>query len=321
MNTEQLLEIIGGWQWLPSGFRHPWLLLLMVVPVAALVWIWTRRGRALAVPVDHALPRRGGRLRGLVHVAESIAPLLLAVAVWLWAGPLQLGKPELKRSLTNIQFCIDVSGSMTATFGEGTCYDAALAAVDNFLDLRSGDAFGLLFFGNEVLRWTPLTSDANAIRAAPPFMRPENLPPGFGGTAIGKALLDARNLLMEKPEGDRMIILVSDGASSDLDAGQDAEVARKLADASITMFGIHIGGGEVPVEVAHIAALTGGSVFAAGDESALSEVFARIDRMKKATFETTLARQKDNFQPYVAVGCLLAALQLLFSLGVRFTPW
>lgn len=315
------LETIAEWTWVPSGFRYPLVLLLLAVPVSLLVWTWARRSRAIAVPADHLGNRRGTWLRATVNVAESLLPLLLGLAIWLAAGPLQLGKPVMKRLLTNIMFCIDVSGSMTSQFGEGTCYDAALEAVDGFLDLRQGDAFGLLFFGSAVLRWTPLTSDANAIRSAPPFMRPENLPPGFGGTEIGEALMDARNLLLEQPTGDRMIVLVSDGASSDLDGGNDQMVARLLVDASITLFGIHIGGGEPPPEVANIAAISGGDVFAAGDEAALAGVFARIDQMKKASLERTLAQQQDNFRPYLALAGLVAALSLLAGFGVRFTPW
>ena len=62
-------------------------------------------------------------------------------------------------------------------------------AINEFLDYREGDAFGLTFFGNNVLHWVPLTTDASAVSCAPPFMRPEVAPPWFGGTEIGKALL------------------------------------------------------------------------------------------------------------------------------------
>ncbi len=296
-------------------------LVLLCVPVMLLIWIWVRRSRAVAIPVDHSGRRAGHWLRSVVNVAESFAPILLALAIWLTAGPLQLGKPEMKRSLTNILFCIDVSGSMNSKFGAGTCYDASLDAIDRFLELRDGDAFGLLFFGNSVLRWTPLTSDVSAIRCAPPFMRPENLPQWFGGTAIGTGLLECRKVLLEQEEGDRMIILVSDGISSDLMGGNDELIARRLADASITMYGIHIGGGEAPGEVATIAALTGGEVFAPGNEAALASVFSRIDNMKKAELNKTLAQQQDNFQPYIAVASLLGAISVLLGYGVRFTPW
>ena len=67
-----------------------------------------------------------------------------------------------------------------------------MAAINDFLDYREGDAFGLTFFGNSVLHWVPLTSDVSAFRCAPPFMRPDQIPSWFGGTEIGKALLACR---------------------------------------------------------------------------------------------------------------------------------
>ena len=54
-----------------------------------------------------------------------------------------------------------------------------MKAIDEFLKIRKGDAFGLTFFGNNVLHWVPLTSDPSAIRCAPPFMKPENVPTGW----------------------------------------------------------------------------------------------------------------------------------------------
>src|SRR6201999_4394443 len=100
--------------------------------------------------------------------------------------------------------------------------------IDQFLTFRKGDAFGLTFFGNNVLHWAPLTQDASAIRCAVPFMRPELAPPWFGGTAIGKALMACQSVLTSRQEGDRMIILVSDGMSSDLSNGEDVALAKRL---------------------------------------------------------------------------------------------
>jgi Ca-activated chloride channel family protein len=118
-----------------------------------------------------------------------VPALILAVVIVLLAGPQQLSAPRTKRVLTNIEFCVDVSSSMRTPLGDGSRYDSSMKAIDSFLDIRKGDAFGLTFFGNNVLHWVPLTSDPSAIRCAPPFMKPENVPIWMGGTMIGKALL------------------------------------------------------------------------------------------------------------------------------------
>src|SRR4029079_3186815 len=103
-----------------------------------------------------------------------------------------------------------------------------MKAINEYLDYRRGDAFGLTFFGNSVLHWVPLTSDVSAIKCATPFMRPERNIPGFGGTEIGRALLACRKVLAEREEGDRMIILVSDGFSADLRGNRSQEIAADL---------------------------------------------------------------------------------------------
>ena len=68
-------------------------------------------------------------IRTVLQIGETLPGLGLAVAVMLLAGPQQLDAPKLKRALTNIQFCLDVSGSMTSQFGEGDRYDAAMKRV------------------------------------------------------------------------------------------------------------------------------------------------------------------------------------------------
>lgn len=314
-------SVFARLNWIPSGFGRPWVLWLMLIPIFILAWIWLRRSNGVAIPVDHSSHKSGTITRVMINLSESLAPLLGLVIVWLLAQPLELGQPSEKRSMTNIQFCVDISGSMTAQFGEGTRYDASMVAINQFLDFREGDAFGLTFFGNSVLHWCPLTTDSSAIRCSPPFMRPEVVPPWFGGTEIGKALLSCRRLLMKQEEGDRMIILVSDGSSSDLSGGKDAEIAYRLLDEGIKVYGIHIADYEVPGQIVTITSITGGEVFNPGDPESLASVFAHIDEMEKARVEQTVAEQLDNFKPFTMVGIGFLFLFLLTRFGLRYTPW
>lgn len=315
------LTQIPEWLWIPSGFRYPWVLLLEGVPVLLMIWLWKRQGRAVALPIDFSSAGAGQWWRTTVNLASSLAPLLLGIAIWLAAGPLQLGKPQSQRKMTNILFCVDVSGSMGFPFGAGTRYDASMKAIEQFVDRRSGDAFGLQFFGNSVVRWTPLTTDPSAIKCSLPFMRPDVVPIWMAGTAIGTSMLDARRVLMEQPDGDRMIILVTDGVSPDLMEGKDVEIGRELAEAQIVVYGIHVAEGDAPEEVVRMAAKTGGDVFAADDQQGLEQVFSQIESMQKADVERTVAEQQDHFTPYAALGLVLLFASLLTSFGWRYTPW
>ena len=258
-------------------FAHWPLLSLLVVPLGLLAWVWLRTGRHVVLPFDHGGRIGSGWLGAFVNLAEMMPPLVLAVVVLILALPQQLSEPRTKRAMTNIEFCVDISGSMSAPFGEGTRYDASMEAINEFLDFRQGDAFGLTFFGNNVLHWVPLTTDTSAIRCSVPFMRPEVAPPWFGGTEIGKALLACKRRLADREEGDRMIVLVSDGASADLSNGNDEVVMRRLRDDGIVVYAIHISESTVPPAIVNITSATGGGVFQPGDKGALQDVFQRID--------------------------------------------
>ena len=303
------------------SFAHPSVLALLALPVALLFWTWRHKGRQLVVPFDHGQTGGGRWMRFTINAAESLNPLLLAVVVVILAGPQRFGDPISKRVLTNIEFCVDVSGSMTAPFGDGTRYDASMAAINEFLDFREGDAFGLTFFGNNVLHWVPLTQDPSAIRCSPPFMRPGNLPPWFGGTAIAKALRACQAVLTSRQDGDRMIILVTDGMSFDLFNGEDVLLAKQLAADRITVYALHVAEGDPPGEVVNVTNLTGGEAFPAGDAEGVNSVFRRIDRMQQTRLERTAPEPQDNFFPFCAAGLSLLGAASLCLFGLRYTPW
>ena len=303
------------------SFAYPLLLFLLPLPALLAMWIWRRQSGRVVLPFDHGTARSGRRLGFLVNLAETLPALLLAVVIVILAGPQKLSEPRTRRSLTNIEFCVDISGSMTAPFGDGSRYDGSMKAIDEFLDYRQGDAFGLTFFGHNVLHWVPLTSDASAVRCAPPFMRPETAPPGFGGTAIGKALLACKEVLTRREEGDRLIILVSDGSSADLFGGNDERVARELAKSRITVYAIHISESEVPPPIITITSLTGGAVFNPGDPQGLAAVFGQIDSMQETRLEKTAAETLDDFPPYCLAALTILGLGVVVSFGLRYTPW
>ena len=303
------------------SFAHPWILLFLIVPLALLVWGWKRDDRRVALPFDHGSQSPGRGWAFVIQLAESLPALVLAIVVILLANPQRTGAPKTRRVLTNIEFCVDISGSMAASMGDGTRYDLSMKAIDEFLSFREGDAFGLTFFGNNVLHWVPLTNDVSAIRCAPPFMRPESVPPWFGGTAVGKALLACRDVLVRRQEGDRMIVVVTDGMSFDLINGADQEIARRLKQDNIVVFAVHAAETAIPDPIVNIAGWTGGAAFAADDPNALKSVFQRIDAMAKTRLEKTAAETLDWFTPFCVVGIALLGLTGLSALGLRYTPW
>lgn len=306
------------------SFAYPLVLFGMVAPVLLLVWVWANRWllptRRVVLPLDRARVRGGWWWWTILALAESLPPLLLAAGVFLLAGPQRSGPPQQKRSLTNIQFAVDVSGSMTSTFGEGTRYDASMKAIDAFLDFRKGDSFGLTFFGEAFVHWVPLTSDPSAIKCSTPFMRPEVAPPAFGGTAIAKALQGCKKELDRRDEGDKMILMVTDGDSYDL-PGNDQELARELNAAGVTVFCIIVGGYEPQAEIVNICRLTNGEAFRSDDPDSLPSIFKKIDGMKPAKIKPTIVDTVDYFEPFALAGAVFLALGTLALYGLRYTPW
>jgi Ca-activated chloride channel family protein len=310
------------------SFHHPTMLWLLALPVVWGFWQWTRRGHVLMLPFDHGRQREGRRLRWLVNAAQTLPALLLALVVLVLAGPRRPAPPQDERILNNIIICLDVSGSMTMPFGgyrgrnTRTRYDAAMEAVKDFCEFRKGDAFGLTVFGSEYLHWFPPTKDLSAVRNALPFVRPNNMPPWFGGTLIAHALRGAKERLMRTKEGDRAILLVTDGDSGDFHNGGDRQIAQELAAAQVRVFTVLIGSDNFSKQgVNTIAATTGGKVFQATDPAMLPGVFQEIDRMQKAQFKQTTADWVDYYTPLCIAGLVLAGLWGLSAFGLRYTPW
>lgn len=311
-------------------FAHNWVLLLLAIPVVLAVWECNRGGHPIRLPFDHAAPRHH-RWLGLAVLAANLLPaFLLAVAIVMAAGPRRFAPPKDERIMTNIQFCLDCSGSMGVPLPGGgfnkqenrpaSRFDGAMAAINNFTAQRPKDTFGLTVFGNEYLHWTPLTKDASAIAYAAPFVAPGRLPKWFGGTEIGKALLGCREELVRRPTGDRMIVLVSDGDSADFGNGNDIRVASTLSESKITVYMICIGQ-QAPPEMASVAMLTGGAVFSASDKAGLKTIFDHIDKMQKVRFKQSAPSAVDWFEPFAIAGLVLALLAALALLGLRHTPW
>jgi Ca-activated chloride channel homolog len=302
-------------------FTHPLVLLLLALPLLLITWELQRRGHPLVLPFDHAQPSRGRILGRIVTTANLIAPLLLAVAILLVAGPRRLARPEKARAITNILFALDVSGSMRSPFGDGTRSDKAIQAIQEFTTFRKGDAFGLTIFGTDVLHWVPVTKDLSALRFSAPFLRPEKMPPYLWGTQIGRALRACQKVLTAQPEGDRMVVLISDGESADLGGGAAEELGNALSADRITVYYIHVADGQPQNETFTIASLTGGQAFAAGDPAALREVFEHIDRMQPARLQPGTPEFADFIWPFALAGLSLLGLHVVTSFGLRYTPW
>ncbi len=320
-------------------FLHPQWLALLALPVILAFWEWVRRGQPIALPFDHGKQRRGLVLRFFVLCANCLPAALLALAILILAHPISFKPPQVERQLNNVQILLDTSGSMAEPHGSQAAgrhrrFDSAMDAIEKFIDFRKGDAFGLTIFSRSFIHWVPLTLDTQSILLARPFIQPDNPkldPPSMGRhglpdalwgyTFIGKALLGTSEVLAERPTGDRMIIMLTDGESPDILPPNDQQIIARLRAENITLFGILLTEDKIQPSLIGIVRATGGEVFNAATPEALSAVFQRIDEMKKVIVLEKKPQAADHYDPFFspAIGALVLSVLSLF--GLRFTPW
>lgn len=320
-------------------FLHPQWLALLALPVILAFWEWVRRGQPIVLPFDHGRQRRGLMLRFLVLCANCLPAGLLALAIIFLAHPVIFNPPAIERKLTNIQILLDTSGSMAEAHGSQANgrhrrFDSAMDAIEQFIKYRQGDAYGLSIFSRHFIHWVPLTLDTQSIILAKPFIQPDNPkldPPSMGRhglpdalwgiTYIGKALYGAVDLLAQRPTGDRMVILLTDGESSDITPPQDGPIIAALKAQNITVFAILLSDEVMQPQLLGIARATGGDAFSAITPEALHAVFKRIDEMNKVVVLQKQPQASDYYDPFFLPAIALLGLSVLALFGLRFTPW
>jgi Ca-activated chloride channel family protein len=293
-----LKAAFGGfaWPWMWLAFPFPWLAawLLPARPTAS---------AALRVPYGarlQAIGASGRRSPRRLHVAVLawLAWFLLCAAA---ARPQQLGEAVAPpQSGRDLMLAVDLSGSMSEPDMElgGRVVDrltAAKAVLADFLDRRTGDRVGLLVFGQRAYALTPLTLDRDSVRD-----QLRDSVAGLAGreTAIGDAIGLAVKRLREQPEGQRVLILLTDGVNTAgvLDPLKAAELAKTErvrvhtiafggAGGAFSLFGLSVPmpGGEDQIDEAtlrRIAEETGGRAFRARDTEELAGIYETLDRIE-----------------------------------------
>lgn len=311
-------------------FAFPALLILLAASVACGFWQWFSRGQQTVVPFDHGRVRQRRYLEHVVVVFSLVPAGLLAIAILLAARPLVEGPPIQPAEVTNIQIVLDTSGSMNEPFGNRTRpdgnpvtrFDAAMEAIEQFTTERAGDAFGLSIFTEKVIHWVPLTTDLSAIRLATPFVRPGAFPlEWWDRTLVGNAITQCSVLLEQRSEGDRMLIVLTDGETRDMEGALAAQIGQSLKDRDIVLYAISVRSEGASPDLRTACAITGGQMFESGDIPGLRAVFRQIDQLQKTKLAAAQSQWLDYDQPFAIAGLALLTVQIIASLGLRFTPW
>lgn len=229
------------------NLAYPWLLLLALLP---LLLIGRNRGKqtveAPVIPVGHWLSDLPGvSTRG--QATPRWRQLMLLVA-WLFlvlaiARPQYVGEQvQMPVSGRDLMLVVDISPSMDerdmVLRGRGiNRLQAVKRVVDDFIDHREGDRLGLILFGTEPYVQAPLTFDRETVRT---LLHESGI--GMAGrfTAIGDAIGLSIQRLRDRPQQQRVIVMLTDGANT---AGQiTPDKASEIAQAAgVRIYTVGIG--------------------------------------------------------------------------------
>jgi len=209
---------------------------------------------------------------------------------------------------------VDISGSMSTE--DMQLQDQLVnrllvvkSVVNDFLSKRQGDRIGLILFGTNAYLQAPLTFD---LRSVGKLLAEAPVGIAGGKTAIGDAVGLAVKRLRQRPAGDRVLILLTDGANN---VGEVAPIkaAELAASEDIKIYTIGVGADEMQLRMPglfgalgsrtvnpsaeldidtlqKIAELTQGQFYRARNTAKLQEIYGIIDQLEPAQQDAELYR-------------------------------
>lgn len=320
------------------SLAHPWVLLLALLPLLMRL----RRRRAPAVeapvfPVGHWLSdlpgvsRSGSRTPLWQQLILFLMWLLLVVAL---ARPQHVGEQvQLPVSGRDLLLAVDISPSMDEQdmVIQGRSINrlqAVKRVLDDFIQRREGDRIGLLLFGTEPYIQAPLTFDRATVQT---LLNEAGIGMAGRATAIGDALGLAVKRLRDRPQEQRVVILLTDGANTAGEIAPDkaAEIARA---AGVRIYTIGIGAESMVQRgllgsrrvnpsrdldedlLKRVAQQTGGEYFRARSLPELELIYESINQLESIELEGKHYRPVTELYAWPAG---LAALIWLLMQGVR----
>lgn len=283
----------------------PWLFALLPLPLIAARMLPRARGlisTALHLPhLGVALPQQA-EVSAVPWLRRAFALLAWALLVLAAARPQWLGAPEdVPRSGRDLLLAVDTSGSMSIEDmqlgGQPAPRFAAIQAIaTDFIHRREGDRVGLILFGTRAYLLVPLTFDLKTVGKQ---LTDSTI--GLAGreTAIGDAVGLAVKRLRDRPENQRVMVLLTDGVntSGELDPNKaiDLAAANKVriytigigADAMrvSSMFGSRVVNPSADLDekmLSTMADKTGGRYFRARNSEELADIYRSIDKLEPA---------------------------------------
>ncbi|WP_430414836.1 vWA domain-containing protein [Marinobacter adhaerens] len=287
----------------------PWALVLVLLP---LILKWRKPGAqsvdAPVLPVGHwlsDLPGVSRRGNAVPLWQQLLLFLMWTLLVAALARPQHVGEQvQMPVSGRDLMLVVDISPSMDEQdmVLQGRSINrlqAVKRVLDDFISRRQGDRLGLILFGTEPYVQAPLTFDLETVRT---LMREAGLGMAGRATAIGDAVGLATKRLRNRPQDQRVVVLLTDGANTagEITPDKATEIA---AAASIRLYTIGIGAESMVQRgllgsrrvnpsrdldenlLTRMAQQTGGEYFRARSLPELELIYESIDRLEPIELE------------------------------------
>lgn len=309
-------------------FESPWFALLLPLPLLVRwllpVQVKDKENESVEIRfpalqrlknVFPATQRDSSPSNSLFFTLLSLSWILLVLAL------MQPEKVDQFRQVKNkgydLMLAVDISGSMQALDFSTPVktvnrLDVTKEVVGNFVKERQGDRQGLILFGQHAYLHVPLTLDATSVSRML-----NDAVPGMAGnaTAIGDAIGLGVRTLRERPEGSRVLILLTDGEdnASSIPPLEAAKLAKQygiriytigIGSKGLVPFPNQLGGyamGEVAMDeelLKDIAKETGGEYFAATNKKMLTSIYQKINELEKSEANETLFLIREPLYQY-----------------------
>ncbi len=230
----------------------------------------------------------------------------------------------------DIMVLLDTSESMFAVDLKPNRMEIVRQGLKGFLNLLDGDRIGIIAFEQDTFVQCPLTLDYETVDLILDNIYPGMLPKE--GTAIGDAIKEGVQRLIDKGAKSRVLLLITDGEN--LSGISPIDAARLAQKEGIPIYAVGAGteqGGPMPdgqdafgrvyyktyngqvvitkmddSELKQIAGITGGKYYSAIDPNAFQNIKADISNMTKNDTKTkSIENYEQNYYIFLFIGILL----------------
>lgn len=318
-------------------FYSPWFLLLFILFIPLLVLdAGKKKSKGIAVPSVKNMQAAGSISLVMIFLKISKYFILTALIIAL-ARPrtYTVSQDRDESKGIDIMLSVDVSLSMLAKDLDPDRLEALKKIAVDFVNKRENDRVGLVAYSGEAYTKVPLTTDHQVVVDELNQLNPLELQPG---TAIGEGLSVAVNHLKKSKAKSKIIILMTDGVNTVLNA-MPPQIAAELAkNNGIKVYTVGIGSNgfaafptgtnifgdivftEQKTEIDEntlidIAQLTGGKYFRATSNSSLQNVYNEINQLEKSDVKSS---KLYNYEEYFRIFLWIALAFLVLDALLRW---